>query len=55
MRTTQELLEYVDRMIDIGVDKMEAGSPFALIELNPASRKQAENSDEYEGMDGHGI
>jgi hypothetical protein len=55
MRTTQELLDYVDRMIDIGVDKMEAGSPFALIELQPASNKQDEIRNEHEGMDGHGI
>ena len=42
MRTTQELLEYVDRMIDVGVDKMESQSPLALIEMQPVSGKQDE-------------
>jgi hypothetical protein len=44
MRTSRELLEYVDRIIDIGVDKMEVHSPFALIDLQSTSAKQDENS-----------
>jgi hypothetical protein len=57
MRTAQELLEYVDRIIDIGVDKTESGSQFALIELQPASGNQplVSNADEHDGIDGHGI
>lgn len=43
MRTSQELLEYVDRIIHIGVDKMEAGSQFALIDLQSASGKEGGN------------
>jgi hypothetical protein len=55
MRTKQELLEFVDRIV--GVDKMEAQSQFALIELEPASGKQDEiaNADEDKSADGHGI
>lgn len=37
MRTTQDLLDYVDRMIHIGVDKTEMRSQFALIDLEPTS------------------
>lgn len=40
MRTKHELLEFVDRIV--GVDKMETQSQFALIELEPTSRKQDE-------------
>jgi hypothetical protein len=66
MRTTQELLEYVDRIVHIGVDKMEVRSQFALIDLQPASGESDEiggkmlvplvvNVDDREGMDGDGI
>lgn len=43
MRIPQELLEYIDRIIDISVDKMEVHSQFALIDLQSASGKQDEN------------
>lgn len=66
MRTTREVLEYVDRMIDIGVDKMEAQSQFALIDMQSVSGKQDEireimpvplvvNADERKGTDGSKI
>jgi hypothetical protein len=66
MRTPWELLEYVDRIIDIGVDKMETHSQFALIDLQSASGKQdencgkmltplVENADERGDKDGHGT
>jgi hypothetical protein len=66
MRTTRELLEYVDRMIDIGVDKTEMRSEFALIDLQPISGNQDEicdkmlvplvvNVEDLEGMCGDGI
>ncbi|HEX3627520.1 MAG TPA: hypothetical protein VH280_19105 [Verrucomicrobiae bacterium] len=65
MRTTQDLLEYVDRMIDIGVDRTEMPS-FTIIDLEPASGEGngisgtrlaplVINADEHEGMDGDGI
>jgi len=53
MRTTQELLEYIDRRIDIGVDKMEAGSQFALVEVQSTSTKQEEIRDKHKETDGH--
>ena len=63
MRTTRELLEYVDRMIYIGVDKTEMRSAFALIDLQPASDEICDkmlvplvvNADDYEGIGGDGI
>jgi hypothetical protein len=66
MRTTLELLEYVDRIVHIGVDKTEMRSQFAFIDLPPASDDQDEtgrtmqvplvvNADELQGMDGDGI
>jgi hypothetical protein len=66
MRTTQELIEYVDRIVHIGVDKTEMRSQFAFIDLEPASGNQDEiceamlvplvvNPDELEGLDGDGI
>jgi hypothetical protein len=68
MRTTQEILEYVDRIVHIGVDKMETRSQFALIDLQPVSDKLDENcgkmlapliinvdKHEHEGVDGDGI
>lgn len=66
MRTTRELLEYVDRIIDIGVDKMETRSQFALIDLHSISGNQDDgwdkmlvplvvNADDHEGTCGDGI
>ncbi len=66
MRTTQELLEYVDRMIHIGVDKMEMRSQFALIDLQPKAAEKDEicgkmlvplvvNAEDLEGTCGDGI
>lgn len=68
MKTAQELLDYVDRMVHIGVDKMEMRSQFDIIDLQPASDSQDQdeicgkmlvplvvNVDELEGMDGDGI
>jgi hypothetical protein len=65
MRTTHELLEYVDRMIDVGVDKTELQSQLALIEMQSSSVKQDEisgkilaplvvNADEPERKEGQG-
>lgn len=66
MRTTQELLEYVDRIVHIGVDKTEMRGQFAFIDLEPVSDNQNEtcdtmlvplvvNADDLEGIDGDGI
>lgn len=66
MRTTQELLDYVDRIVGFGVDKLEARSQFALIHLHSASGKEDDvcgkmlaplvvNVDDLEGLDGDGI
>jgi hypothetical protein len=66
MRTTQELLDYVDRIVGIGVDKLEVRSQFALIDLHSVSSKEDDvcgkmlaplvvNVDDLEGLDGDGI
>lgn len=68
MRTAQDLLEYVDRIIHIGVDKTEMRSQFAVIDLQPISisGKQDEicdkmlvplvvNADDHQGIGGEGI
>jgi hypothetical protein len=57
VRTPQDLLDYVDQIIEIGVDKTEIGSQFALIELQPALAKQTsvENAEGCEGTDGNRI
>jgi hypothetical protein len=66
MRTTQELLDYVDRIVGFGVDKLEVRSQFALINLHSASGKEDDvcgkmlaplvvNVDDLEGLDGDGI
>ncbi|HEV2319939.1 MAG TPA: hypothetical protein VGV18_09325 [Verrucomicrobiae bacterium] len=66
MRTTQELLDYVDRMVDIGVDKTELPGQFDCINSQPASGKQDESceivpfpllaqADDHAGLDGDGI
>ena len=56
MRTTQDLLDYVDQIIDIGVDKTEIGSQFALIEMQPAAKQTSvEIPAGREGTDGNGI
>jgi len=58
MRTTQDLLDYVDRIIHIGVDKTEMRSQFAVIELQPAGKMLVPlvvNSEDHEGTCGDGI
>jgi hypothetical protein len=66
MRTTQELLEYVDRMLVFGVDKTEMQSRIDFIDLPSASGEQDENfgkmlipleanAIDLGGMDGDGI
>ncbi|MGH7942968.1 MAG: hypothetical protein ACREE6_14135 [Limisphaerales bacterium] len=65
MRTTQDVLEYIDRIIHIGVDKMEAHSQFALIEMQSTSEQDGlcdkvlvpllPHANDREGMGGDGI
>ena len=64
MRTTQDLLEYVDPVIYVGVDKMETESQFALIEMQSVKQDEGcekmlvplvENTDEQNGSDGKGM